>query len=76
MQVVYHEFTQYGQTINKEYYLDVLRRLRETIRKRRPILWHSNSWMLHHDNAPAHRSFLVYDFLDEHGTVTVPQPLY
>ena len=47
--VFYHEFTQNGQTINKEYYLDVLRRLREAIRK--------NSWILHHDNAPGHRSF-------------------
>ena len=67
---------QNDQTINKEYYLNVLRRLREAIRKKRPILWRSNSWMLHHDNAPAHRSSLVSDFLKKHGTVTAPQPPY
>ena len=56
--------------------MNVFRRLREAIRKKRPILWRSNSWMLHHDNAPAHRSSLVSDFLEKHGTVTVPQPQY
>ena len=33
--VVHFEF----QTINKEYYLSVMRHLREAIRKRRPELW-------------------------------------
>jgi len=41
--VVYHEFTPNRPTINKEYYLVVLRRLREAIRKKRPILWRRNS---------------------------------
>ena len=31
---------------------------------------------LRHDNAPAHRSSLVSDFLEKHVTVTVPQPPY
>jgi len=74
--VVYHELTQNGQTINKEYYLVVLRRLRKAIRKKRPILWLYNSWMLHYDNAPVHRLSFVSDFLEKHGTVTVPQPPY
>ena len=54
----------------------VLRRLREAIRKKRPILWLSNSWMLDHDNAPEHTSSLVSDFLEKHGTVTVPHSPY
>ena len=74
--VVYHEFTPNGQTINKKYYLNVLRRLREAIRRKRPILWSSNSWMLHHDNVPTHRSSLVSDLLEKYGTVTVLQPPY
>ena len=32
--VVYHEFLPQGQTVNKEYYLGVMRRLREAIRKK------------------------------------------
>lgn len=40
--VVHHEFVPEGQTVNKEYYVTVLRRLREAIRKRRPDLWQNN----------------------------------
>ena len=55
---------------------DVLHRLREAICKKRPILWRSNSWILYNDNATAHRSSLVSDFLEKHGTVTVQQLPY
>jgi transposase len=31
---------------------------------------------LHHDNAPAHSSLLIRDFLTKHETTLVPQPPY
>ena len=34
--VVHHEFLPTGQTVNKEYYLSVMRHFREAIRKIRP----------------------------------------
>ena len=34
--IVHHEFLPRGQTVNKEYYLQVQRRLREAIRKKTP----------------------------------------
>ena len=34
--VVHQEFSPQGRTVNKEYYLEVMRRLREAIRKKRP----------------------------------------
>ena len=74
--VVHQEFLPQGRTVNKEYYLEVMRRLRETIRKKRPELWKNNSWILHHDNAPAHSSLLVRDFLAETNTTVMPQPPY
>ena len=37
--VVYREYAPSGQTINKEYYLKVLRRLRNAVRRKRPHLW-------------------------------------
>ena len=37
--VVHYEFLPIGQTVNKEYYLRVMRHLREAIRKKRPELW-------------------------------------
>ena len=53
-----------------------MRRLREAIRKKLPELWKNNSWLLHHDNAPAHSSLLVRNFLAKNNTVIMPQPPY
>jgi hypothetical protein len=52
--VVQHEFLYQGQTVNHWYYLEVLKRLRENVRRKKPQLWRNNSWFLHHDNAPTH----------------------
>uniref|UniRef100_A0A182HWZ5 Mariner transposase n=1 Tax=Anopheles arabiensis TaxID=7173 RepID=A0A182HWZ5_ANOAR len=56
--VVHQEFLPKGQTVNKEYYLSVMRRLRNSIRRKRPDLWKNNSWFLHHDNAPSHTAII------------------
>ncbi|UYV78130.1 hypothetical protein LAZ67_16000210 [Cordylochernes scorpioides] len=74
--VVHHEFLPQGRTVNKEYYLQVMRNLREAIRQKRPDLWKNKNWLLHHDNAPAHTSLLVRDFLAKNNTLMMPQPLY
>ncbi|UYV64915.1 hypothetical protein LAZ67_3002413 [Cordylochernes scorpioides] len=74
--VVHHEFLPQGRTVNKEYYLQVMRNLREAIRQKRPDLWKNKNWLLHHDNAPAHTSFLVRDFLAKNNTLMMPQPPY
>ena len=74
--IMHHEFFPWGQTVNKEYYLQVQRRLREAIRKKRPDLWKHNLCLLHHDNPPAHTSLLVREFLAKNNTVTMPQPPY
>ena len=68
--------TNHGYMVNKEYYLEVMRRLREAIRKKRPELWKNNSWLLHYDNASAHSSLLVRNFLAKNNTVIMPQPPY
>ena len=34
--IVHHEYAPEGQTINKEYYLEVLRQLRAAVQKKRP----------------------------------------
>ena len=38
--------------------------------------WTNNTWMLHHDNAPAHVSLLIREFLTKHETTVAPQPPY
>ncbi|UYV77541.1 hypothetical protein LAZ67_15001423, partial [Cordylochernes scorpioides] len=74
--VVHHAFLPQGRTVNKEYYLQVMRNLREAIRQKRPDLWKNKNWLLHHDNAPAHTSLLVRDFLAKNNTLMMPQPPY
>ena len=60
--VVHYEFLPTGQTVNEEYYLSVMRHLREVIRKKRPELWANNSCILHHDNGPSHTALILCDY--------------
>jgi hypothetical protein len=54
--LVHHEFVPTGQKVNKEFYKTILQRLRDNARRHRPEKWRSGNWILHHDNAPAHRA--------------------
>jgi hypothetical protein len=45
-----------GQTFISAHYFDVLRRLRENVRRLRPELWQHMNWQLHHDNATSNTS--------------------
>ena len=51
--VVYHEYAPDGQTINKEFYVELLRRLRKSVHRKRQEKWRDDDWILHYDNAPA-----------------------
>jgi len=74
--IVHYEFVPCGETVNKHFYLNVLKRLRVAVRRKRPEVWTNNTWMLHHDNAPAHASLLIREFLTKHEMTVVPQPPY
>jgi len=65
-----------GERVNEEFYLNVMKRLRAAVRRKRPEAWTNNSWMLHHDNAPAHASLLIRESFTKHETTVVPQPPY
>ena len=73
--IVHYEFVPCGETVNKEFYLNALKHLREAVGRKRPEAWTNNTWMMHHDNAPAHVSLLIHEFLLKHET-TVPQLPY
>ena len=51
-----------GQTVNKEYYVEVLREFRKRFSRKRPALFKSCQWHFHKDNAPVHNSILVTDY--------------
>ena len=65
-----------GQTVNKEYYVEVLREFSKKFRRKRPALFKSGQWHFHQDNAPVHNSILVRDYLTKMGIKTVPQSPY
>ena len=49
--VLHQEFLPQGRTVNTEYRLEVMRRLREAIRQKCTELWKNQSRILHHDDA-------------------------
>jgi len=53
-----------------------MKRLREAVRRKRPEAWTNKTWMLHHDNVPAHASLLIREFLAKQDKIVVPQSPY
>ena len=74
--IVHHEFVPRGQMANKQLYQEVLAHLRDAVRRKRAELWENQTWMLHHNNAPAHASLLICSYLAKHQTFVVPHPAY
>jgi hypothetical protein len=74
--IVHHSYAPDGQAINKEYYLEVIHHLCDAVRHKRPNLWDSRNWQLHHDNAPAHSSHLIQSFLAKHSIPVIHQVPY
>jgi len=73
--IVHREFVPPGMTVNADFYCDVLRRLHENVRCKRPQKWQNQNLIIH-DNAPAHRSFKVSQFLAKNNMTVIPHPLY
>jgi hypothetical protein len=42
--------------------VEILKYLCKAVLRKRPEIW-SNNWILHHDNAPAHKALTVKQFL-------------
>jgi hypothetical protein len=61
MKIVHSEFLEQSQAVNQHCYLEILARLREAVRRRRPELW-PDAWISHHDNALAHDALAVREF--------------
>ena len=73
---IHYEFVPTGQTVNQVYYLEVLKRLREEVRRERPELFANNSWILHHDNAPAHTALFLREVLATKQITVLEHPAY
>jgi len=74
--IAHKEFVPPDQTVNAAFYVEILKRLRENVRRKRPDQWRNNTWLLRHDNAPAHAVLLTRRFLTENNMTVVPHPPY
>ena len=74
--IVHKECVPPGQTVIAAFYVDILKRLRENAQRKRPDQWRNNTWLLHHDNAPAHPASLTRRFLTNNNMTVVPHPPY
>jgi hypothetical protein len=59
--------------VNQHCYLEILARLREADHQRRPKLW-PDTWILHHDSAPAHDVLAVQEFLAKKSILKLDHP--
>ena len=74
--VVHDNYAADSETVNRENYVEILRRLRDAVRRKRPAAWKQGDWQLHHVNARAQSSDLLQNFLAKLQIPLVPQPLY
>ena len=74
--IVHHEYVPHDQTVNQHFYTEVLTRMMAKIRHKRRELWVSNTWILHHDNAPAHAALSVRQFLATKQVTILDYPPY
>ena len=74
--MIYMHWVPTGHTVNKEYYVEVLREFRKRFRRKRPALFKSGQWYFHQNNAPVHNSILLTDYFTKMGIKTVPRSPY
>jgi histone-lysine N-methyltransferase SETMAR len=71
--IVRFQFIPQGQTVSQAYYVEILKQLHESVRRKMPELW-PNEWILHHDNAPAHKARSVKQFLAPKSITEMEHP--
>ena len=73
--IVMVEWVPSGQTVNQQYYIEVLKKLHDRVRRKQPELWR-NGWILHQDNAPAHSALSVKQFSANKNITVLEHPPY
>jgi len=56
--------------------LKVLKRLHDKVRRKRPDLFAKNTWILHHNNAPAQTALFVREFSATKQITVLEHPAY
>jgi histone-lysine N-methyltransferase SETMAR len=61
--------------VNQQCYLEVLTRLRDSVWRKKPELWH-DKLILHYDNTPAHDELRVHEFVAKKSITKMDHPPY
>ena len=69
--LVHYEFNVQGRTVNQQCYLEVLKRLQDSVQMKRPRLW-PDKWILHH----ARDVLRVREFLAKNSITKMYHPPY
>jgi len=73
--IVMTELDPRGQTVNQQYFIEVLTKLRECVRRKRPELWR-NWWILHRNNESTHNALSVKQSLANKNITVLEHPPY
>jgi hypothetical protein len=60
--IVHFKFIPQGQTVNRAYYVEILKPLRQAVYRKGREVW-ANDWIFHHDNVLGHKVLSVKQFL-------------
>jgi len=71
--IVMAEWVLSNQMVNQQYYTEVLTKLCERVRGKRPELWRSR-WILHQDNKPAYNALSVKQLLANKNITILEHP--
>ena len=74
--IVHHEFVPQGQKVNQHFYKEVLTCLVNKICQQQRASWAGKTWILHHDNAPAHTALSMKQFLISKDITRLHHPSY
>ena len=73
--IIFIDYLEKGKTINSDYYIALLERLKDEIAEKRPHL-KKKKVLFHQDNAPCHKSMKTMAKLNELGYELLPYPPY
>ena len=73
--IVMAEWVPIGQTVNQQYYIEVLTKLHERVRRKQLELWRSGR-ILHQDNAPPYITLSVKQYLANKNITVLEHPPY
>jgi hypothetical protein len=74
--IIRHEFMPASQAVNGKFYKEVIKRLIARVHRVRPEFQERGPWYLLHDNASAHSSGIISEFLAKRGIPVLSHPPY